>query len=329
MRIFLGIDGGGTSTRAIIVSENGDVLGAGTSGGSNLHHAGPDGAIDNILAAEREARRAAKLDDQPCAAAFIGLAGIGSDADRQRLAPLASRLRVTSPQHVTLDSDLVTAHAGALAGRAGVVIIAGTGSCCYGVNERGESARAGGWGPLFDDGGSALDIARRAVIETIQAEDGRSQHGPLTREFKALLGDDFRKAITSMRLPGEDRARLAALAPHVFEFARKGDALSLAIIRDAVDELARCAEAVAKKLAFDKPFNIAAVGGLIRAGDAFKDPLVDAIRLRVPEANVVPAALPAELGAALLALKSLDGTIDEVIVNALREGLRSQRKASR
>lgn len=318
MRIVLGIDGGGTSTRAVFISENGEVLGTGTSGPSNMHHAGPDAAIKNILAAERAAREAANLGDTVCDAAFIGLAGVGSDADRQRVAGLASRLRARAPQHVTIDSDLRIAHAGALACREGIVIIAGTGSSCFGVNETGETTRAGGWGPLFDDAGSALDIVRRAIIETIRAEDGRAQHGPLTREIKGLLGDDFRKAITSMRLPGEDRARLASLAPQVFMIARRGDELALRIIHEAVDELAKCAEAVAKRLAFDAAFQIAVVGGLTQAGDVFLEPLTDALRRRIPQAKRVPAALPAEIGAALLAFKRMDGHINEEMVKALR-----------
>ncbi|MYS50866.1 ATPase, partial [Streptomyces sp. SID6013] len=74
-------------------------------------------------------------------------------------------------------SDAVTAHAGALGGRAGVVLAIGTGSVAVGIGADGTYARVDGWGPLLGDDGSGARIGTAGLRAALRAHDGR---GPAT-----------------------------------------------------------------------------------------------------------------------------------------------------
>jgi len=319
MRTVLGIDGGGTRTRAVIVDEAGRLRGAGSAGPANYHSVGLDAAIANIVAAASEAIRQGGLPaDQRCDAAFLGLAGCGTDEDRIKLAAVAQRLPMVAPPHVIIDHDLRIAHGGALEGDPGVVLIAGTGSACFGVDRHGKTARAGGWGPMFDDFGGAFDIGRRAITHAIFVADGRAEPSMLAAGVTEALGGDLRAAV-KLTVTGDDRNRIAGLASLVFEAAGRGEPFASAIIMACVDELARCVAAVVSKLRFDAEIDVVVLGGLNNAGRGFFQPLYDAIRRRVPQAQIVSEMLPAALGAAILALRSLGVEVTVDVLSAMKK----------
>jgi N-acetylglucosamine kinase-like BadF-type ATPase len=318
MRYFLGIDGGGTRTRAVIVSERGEPVGRGEGGSSNYHSVGLDGAFANIVAAVDTARSAAKLSsNQRLDAACLGLAGCGTDEDRRKLAPIAARLSL-APHLCRVESDMLIAHAGAFECEPGLILIAGTGSVCFGVDRKGNTARAGGWGPMFDDWGSAYDMGRRAIIHSLRAADGRSEPSLFSKRVAEALGGDLR-AIAKLTATGDDRNRVASLAPIVFQSDRDGDYHAAAIITMVIEELAVCVEAVVKKLSFDEEIEIVVLGGLNNAGRAFFQPLYDAIRKRVPTAQIVSDMLPPVMGAALLALRLGNVPITLDVVSAMKK----------
>src|SRR5690606_1041239 len=95
---------------------------------------------------------------------------------------------VASPRHVRLDSDVIAAWGGAFGGQAGIVLCAGTGSICVGVTAAGERLRAGGWGPVFGDEGSAYAIARHGIKAALASVDGRGKATSLLPEFLRFLG---------------------------------------------------------------------------------------------------------------------------------------------
>ncbi|HVF45467.1 MAG TPA: BadF/BadG/BcrA/BcrD ATPase family protein, partial [Pyrinomonadaceae bacterium] len=142
----LGVDGGGTKTRAVVADSRGEIIGHGRAGPSNPLRVG----VSDSTAAVREAVERACLDAgvrrQDLSAAEIGLAGVKRDDIRERMrAALSAELGIEPLEVVT---DAVIALYGATEGAPGLVVIAGTGSICCGVNARGRRACAGGWGPV-------------------------------------------------------------------------------------------------------------------------------------------------------------------------------------
>jgi N-acetylglucosamine kinase-like BadF-type ATPase len=173
------------------------------------------------------------------AALVVAARGVWTSAERQalvrQLAPLARR--------VVALSDAEAALLGALGGRPGVLVLAGTGSIAIGYDARGHWRRAGGLGPLLGDEGSAFWIGREWTRKTAQAQVAEAGH-------PAHLPDDV--------------ARIAARAPMVLRQARRGDRRALAIVRDAQDHLARLAADVAGGLALPGPITVTWAGGLLR-----------------------------------------------------------------
>ena len=173
MKLFLGVDGGQSSTTALIGDENGRVLGVGRAGPCN--HAGAaegrskfvhalGACVQDALAQASEAIRKATPDVSEATAdatrfecACLGFSG--GPEDKEKLAR-----EIVDAKQYAFTHDALIALSGAAAGGPGVVTIAGTGSIAFGRNSVGRTARAGGWGYTFGDDGGAFDQIGRAHV---------------------------------------------------------------------------------------------------------------------------------------------------------------------
>lgn len=322
IRYVLGVDGGGTSTRAAIVDEGGQLHGTGSSGPSNYDDVGIATAQANIGQAVDAARRMAGLASIPFDAAFLGMAGVVSPQDRDVIRSIAQDLALAPPERVGVDHDCRVALAGGLTGRPGIVLIAGTGSSCFGMNAAGESWRSGGWGYLISDEGSSYWLGVQAMTAAVRAFDGRLKSTLLMDRVLQQLNlahmDDIMRHIY---VNGMSRAEIAALSPLVIDAAQEGDPVSLTLIQRGTQDLADCVLAVAERLGLaDGPCELVLVGGLFQAGDIFVQPLREAVLERLPECRITFPELPPVLGACLLALQMLNIAVDDTVVQALHRG---------
>jgi N-acetylglucosamine kinase-like BadF-type ATPase len=299
----LGIDGGGTKTNAAIMSPDGQLLGQGTAGPSNIDDLGVEAAQANIAAAVAAARQSAALETAPFAAAFLGMAGVTSGQDRTKIRAIAHNLSLAPGDKTGVDHDCRSALAGGLSGRPGIVLIAGTGSSCYGRNARGESWLAGGRGHLISDEGSGYWLGVHAIRAAVMAYDGRRPYTPLLDEVLQALGiPHIDEVMHRLYIVGMSRAEIAALAPIVIRAAESGDPASQALIEQGASDMAECVEAVARKLGMDAgSTELALVGGLFRAGEITVGALERAVVARLPACSVLQAEQPPVVGACLLA----------------------------
>src|SRR5882672_6096761 len=150
MAFFLGIDGGGSKTSCVVGDEV-NVLGRGSAGPSNIVRVGEARAREALHDAVREACRSANITPPQIARACLGMAGAGRPQTRDAVRRLAAEL---IPGEIEVLTDIVIALRSAFHGKPGVVVISGTGSIAYGRNSKGQTARAGGWGPAISDEGS-------------------------------------------------------------------------------------------------------------------------------------------------------------------------------
>jgi len=264
MRLFLGVDGGQSSTKGLIGDATGRVLAEGAGGPCNHAEAAEGRAKleQAVKACVAEACRRAGLDAAAVRfeVACFGMSG-GPDDKREILAAIlpADRLVVTT--------DAAIALSGATQSGQGIIAIAGTGSIAFARNAQGRTARAGGWGHLFGDEGGAFDIARQALRAALRLEEG---WGPPTDLRRALLEATGARNANEMmhRFYGSDwsRQRVAALAPVVDAAATQGDAVALEILHGAAQQLALLAAAVRSQLW--KPCDaveVAYIGGVFRS----------------------------------------------------------------
>ncbi|MEK7831153.1 MAG: BadF/BadG/BcrA/BcrD ATPase family protein, partial [Acidobacteriota bacterium] len=240
-RFWLGVDGGGTNSRAAIVDEAGTIWGEGRSDAANLLRVGLDNAVGNIRQAINDACREAGISLEQISAACIGLAGVSQpDYHRQMLEALRAALPIPS---ILLETDARVALAGATGNQPGVVIIAGTGSIACGINSRGRFARAGGWGPIMGDEGSGSYIGRRALEAVMMSYDFRgeatSMTAPVLRHFGVSSPPELTTVVydSSSKEKGEVQAKIAQLSPIAVLAAEQGDEVATGILREAASEI--------------------------------------------------------------------------------------------
>lgn len=243
---FLGVDGGQSSTRAVIGDETGRVLGIGRGGPSN--YSGLAERPGRLLIAVRGSLRAAckqaglNANQVRFAGACLGFSGgpAGKEAIiRQILA--SDRTLVTDDAWIALS--------GATGGEPGIVVIGGTGSIAFGRNGAGRAARAGGWGYLFGDEGGAFWIAREALRVALRWEEGWGNPTSLRgRLLDATGARNMNDLLHRCYTPDFDRPSVARFALLVNHAAEAGDPAALDILGAAACELAWLAKAVRGQL---------------------------------------------------------------------------------
>ncbi len=286
--LFLGIDGGGTKTLAIVVDDHGRERGRGQAGSSNYVAVGLRRATAHIHDAARAALAAAGS-ALPVTCAWIGLSGVDTPADQ---ALLSSHLRdLGGVTRLTNDADLVLS---ALPASIGIAVIAGTGSIALGHGPDGSSTRAGGWGHILGDEGSGYEIGRQALVTAMRAADGRGKPSLLSDLIARRWRTDTPEALVDHVYHRADKADIAALSQLVFQAAQQGDAIARGIVRSAAAELALAAEAVATRLGFGAtPIPLAVGGGLLVRDVSFRRQVVRRIRHRHRVDQVTVVEVPA------------------------------------
>lgn len=299
-RLYLGIDGGQSSTTALIADAEGRVIGRGRGGPCN-HAAAAEGRAKffrAMTACLATACEQAQLDANTVqfAAACFGFSGGPQDKDAY------SRELVRSARYkITHDAEI--ALAGATAGEPGIIVIGGTGSMAFGKNSRGETARAGGWGYIFGDEGGGFDLTRRALRAALRAEEG---WGPATGLRELLLeATDAADANDLLHrwYADFDRTSIAAMAKLVTQAAEQGDEVAQDILRDAAGELAALVEGVYRKL-FRQLVPVATIGGAFRSW-RLRNEFGERVR-KLTGCAVIPPRFGPAAGALLEALR-LDG----------------------
>ena len=300
MRYVLGIDAGGTKTRALLADETGRVVAGARGGGANLRTHG-ELEVEKVLHAVVEAAEAeggVRAD-----ALALGMAGADRPADDAVLREILRRIGFKNRVVVTNDARIAFVAGSAL--RVGIALVCGTGSIAWGENARGEIARAGGWGWHLGDEGSGFWIGERAIREVLRASDGRGPatalDRPLFEHFAIRKPSEILHAIYDEEYP---RHKVALFAVAVAEAARGGDAVAVRILADAAEELALAARSVIARLDLESaPYDVVLSGGTFTALPALEDSVRQ--KLARPPARVRRLEEEPAMGAVRLALEEL------------------------
>lgn len=241
----------------------------------------------------------------------LGLAGVDRKEERDWV-----RKHIGIAEKVSINNDALVALIGAFPGEAGIILIAGTGSICLGVNEKGEVARSGGWGYLLGDEGSGYYLGREALIAALKDLDGRGQKTLLRKEIESRFRLKRIDHIIPMVYRGElNREGIARLAPLVLETAAKGDDAARMIVAEAGRQLGRMVTAVTQRLGLKKP-RVALSGGLFCKGEM----LVEEIKGNIgKEVEIVSPRFQPVIGAVILALQEIGIPPDEEILKNLEQ----------
>lgn len=300
-RAVIGVDGGGTKTHAVILDLNLHLLGEGTAGPSNPLRVGVVKAAAAIREAVDKACDAARLRRTDLLAAEVGLAGVRRHELRARMHDALKNITVGD---VVVVGDADIALYGATEGEPGLIVIAGTGSICCGINARGQQACAGGWGPIAGDEGGGAWIARRGLRAIAHATDGRGPATSLSQAacsyFHVTNPDDLSTAIYAPSITNES---LAGFGKFVIQTAKAKDRVAREILIEAGKELGLAANAVIRNLKLEREtFPVGYVGGVFgSSGEMVLSDLRAAILKTAPGAYLMPPKYPPAIAAARMA----------------------------
>lgn len=293
MKYFLGIDGGGTKTRALLVDSEGTQIHYAESGPSNLN-AYDEQTVQTSL--KEVIQACTEFPDKTPLASCLGLAGCSSSKTKQKLEGLIQSFELG---HCRIVTDAEIALEGAFSGGPGILLIAGTGSICVGKSADGDIHRTGGWGWLADDAGSAGWIGQRALEAALQQNDGRME-GTTLRDavFTKLEVTSSDEINSKLYRPTLSRSKLGEFAPSVLRLANDGDSASQSIRDKALDELEKLIRTTAKKLK-GRVCEVAISGGLFLHQVNFRE----ALQARLYDFKILEAQSTPLDGAVALARK--------------------------
>jgi N-acetylglucosamine kinase-like BadF-type ATPase len=301
--MFLGIDGGGTKTAFLILSPAAKILA--TASGATTYH--PAVGLEGVRAVLREGiaevLAGAGIEAAAIRRAFVGLPAYGEDPRVDPELALAPSVALTPEQYVC-GNDVVCGWAGALACADGISVTAGTGSIAYGEYQ-GRCARAGGWGEVFGDEGSAYWIGREGLAAFARMSDGRSVAGPLLelvrRHFRLAHDLDLAGRINDPA--SAERAAIAQLSPVVATAALSGDVAARDIFERAGSELATIVQATRTRLeiADAQRLPVSYAGGVFASGPLILAPFCASLNASSAAYLLQPPLLSPVVGAALYA----------------------------
>lgn len=318
--IFLGVDGGGTRTRAIAVDGTGRMRGFAETGGSNPQHT-PD-AKQNAREAIKAVVANAGVTFAEVVRVVAGFAGLDTSEDQLWAEEQTAVPGLTCPRsHV---NDAVVARKGALGGRAGIVAIAGTGCIILGVTASGRHVRNYDFHHYAR--ASALSLAYDALFRLLIGEAGKADASFAAQTLAHWRADDLtalcQAASNNFFMEETERNyRYGAMAPLVTAAAQSGAPLAQSVCHQAAEALALGVRLVGTCFA-EKQVPVALIGGAARSeymqyaiSQALSDDPNQKFTIEEP-------AFAPETGAALMALEQHGVALDEKILNAFRSSAR-------
>lgn len=295
-----GIDGGGSKTECAIIDQDARCVAVGRGGPSNIFYA------DCLKVNESLDTAISSAIENAGGQTEVALVGCTHRAARNPEVRARISARLGGDVRLYSEGEAALGSAG-LFERFGIALIAGTGSSAFGFSSDGKRHLAGGWGMLLGDEGGAYDIALSGLRSAARMMDGRSpqtaildracEHFCISPDFESFV--QFSKDVT--------RDKIASFAPKVTSAAREGDAVAEMIVTTAIENLADCVFALARKLfSPDDEFPVALHGGVMK-DSRMVEGVTGLIKEGYPNADVHTPIYSPGVGLALFTLHDMVG----------------------
>lgn len=301
MKYLMGMDGGGTKTKCILTDINHNPIYETIGGPSNFLVIGTQIVSETILTLLSECVSSQNISTVDIEAIVLGTTGGGRRNDAELLEKMifedAGRKSI-SINKFRVESDARIALEGAFSGKAGSILIAGTGSIMFGKDDKGEIHRVGGFGRYIGDEGSGYRIGRKGLNAVARYIDGRAK----PTKIADLLDQEF-SISNSEQLITEvyrNNFNIASVAPLVFEAAESGDKIAQRILEDEADELLLHVTAMKTKLNV-LLLKISLIGSILTSPNYFSYLFNEKVVRRFNDVKIMEAEHSPEFGAALMA----------------------------
>ena len=312
MDYILGVDGGGTKTMIAVADLNGEIIIEKSIGSINFKSIGVDGAAKNFVQGIKSVIKELESDGSTpyFKSSYFGLAGLNTSYDKVVCVKIVLNESINSYlnlQKAVLCNDTVIGLAAGSMNKNKVIIICGTGSNCYGINEEEDEAKANGWDYILGDEGSGISMGIKTLRAIMQAYDGRGDETLLTKkvyEFLNINSVDELNKWTYDDIFSKDR--FASLSLPLCETAEMGDKVAIKILKEEAEEVIRNVTAVVKRLHLeDREFDLVFVGNNFKCIKYFQKIILKKLKDSFPKVNFIPLTSKPVIGAIRLALKNL------------------------
>ncbi len=316
--VVVGLDGGGTVTRALCCGLDGQPLGYAEAGGASVSHNREEDARRHLQTAAQAALDHAGRSLADVRALVAGLAGLDKPEDQEWAQRLTHNDAMGGPRlHV---NDSVVAHAGALLSQPGIIVIAGTGAITFGVNETGRELRNYDFNQYADTAARALTLRclHRLLAGDYGQEDGAFAQAVLHFWEAASVAELWQAASLWGAQAWTDKIhKWGRMAPLVTQFAQAGAPLPRAVCREAAEQISVSIRLLGAGFAL-RPISVALIGSAARS-PYMQQAVAEHLYACAPNTyHLATPVLSSSAGAILLALKQINIAPDEVIITRLR-----------
>eukprot|EP01080_Neovahlkampfia_damariscottae_P009386 gene9386-1597_t len=309
MNYVVGVDGGSTKTIASVVDiKTKEEVSNFTSGPCNKNSIGHEKSKENIISAIEGALKKLNISHQEIAGICLGLSGFGPEEDQLRAKGWMKEFFEHKLKVIVYNDAFTNLTSGTLGVLKGMIIICGTGSICFGVEEKNDeiiSHRAGGWGPLLGDTGNGWSIGHNILESVAKFHDNIGEDSLLIEEIKNELKINSAMDIIPWTYSDLKWDRISKLAPIALKCADKGDKLSIDILNKNVEGLIKWAITVHKKMCWNDEFTIVLCGSLVTNESIYQKLIFKRLKEIFPFANITLPKVKPSVGAALIVLKKI------------------------
>ncbi len=301
---YIGIDGGGTNTRVCILNEQGKIIGIAKAGPSSIDTVDIHTTIDHFKQAIDEVFIKNNLINPTIKSIFIGLGGILTEESKKIVKKHINNLEyIKDDTIITVENDVYNALLGGNAMRAGICLIAGTGSVAFGMDEKGKTHRAGGYGYQEGDLGSSYDLGKRTLQHIARTFDKRIENTDFSTEVLEYLKiNNVTELMNVIMKFHENRTLTASLAPFVTKYADLNNQYACKICDEATDELVLCVESVYQNLNLENK-EVAIVGSLGNTKGYFNQQLINKLK-NIADFKIHGPLIDPVVGSAYMAYKN-------------------------
>ncbi|RQW22929.1 hypothetical protein EH196_03710 [Bacillus sp. C1-1] len=309
---YIGIDGGGTKTVAVLGTSKGHILAYRRTGATNPNRAG----LDTCLARLHELLTHLK-EHHPTAYAHVqsiycGIAGGSSSSYQQAI---TASIRPILPEHstITVHHDGIAALYSATLGRPGIIHISGTGSVTYALDALGNEHRLGGWGYLLGDEGSGFAIGRSAIRAALTHNERKS---PLQKLILQHFSTDAIENVIPAVYQENGRDAVAKLCPYVFQAYEEGDVMAKQILMDTANGIAVQLASLMSKVHNAEDWTIVLAGGVMNQ-PAIVSMIKHTLSQKASSWSILTPTVPPVIGALIAAIQPYENVTKAIVTNAL------------
>ena len=313
---IIGIDGGASKTRGILMNEKGATLATAFDKGSNLSVYG-ETAAERIVHIISSLCRIAKISFNALDAIGLGLAGASCQEGRDQVFGKLDALNLS--KRVLIANDAEAAYEINCPGDFGILVTVGTGIICLSRNEEGQTMRMAGKGHEEGDKGSGYWIGKQAITNLTLNESSivGDKHLEEIRDIflESVSENNFNMALENLQETQESVRIIASLAVSIIKLAQTGNTVALSVVQEATHAVANYIISLTDELNYSKKHIVLAGNGSVIRNDFFRDSLNDELRFQFPDIKWIFSSISPAYGAGILAarLYGIDLQIGDIL----------------